>query len=79
MVYPAGSEDSTLRSHNRHLELAEQVNPDLDSPHEFYGVKKGVSFLIETLPQLDIINDIVIDYMHNCLLGMICDNRQLCM
>ena len=71
MVYPAGCEGGTLRSHNRHLQLAERINPDVDRPNEYYGVKEGVSFLIEILPHLDIINDIVIDYMHNCCLGMI--------
>ena len=78
MVYPVSNVESTLRSHQRHLELAEQVHPDLDMPHDFYGVKKGLSFLIETLPHLDIINDIPIDYMHNCLLGMNTD-KQLCL
>ena len=69
MVYPVGNEEITLRSHERHLELARQVHPDLDMQHDFYGVKPGVSFIIETLPHLDIINDVIIDYMHNCLLG----------
>ena len=78
MVYPAGSDDSTLRSHNRHLELAERIHPESDGP-DFYGVKQGITFLIESLPHIDIINDIVIDYMHNCCLGRVTDNWQLCM
>ena len=71
MVYPVSNEEGTLRSHGRHLELAERTHKDLDAPHDYYGVKSGLSFLFETLPHLDIINDIVIDYMHNCCLGMI--------
>ena len=71
MVYPVSNEEGTLRSHARHLELAERVHQaDGVGGKDYYGVKEGLSFLIETLPHLDIINDIVIDYMHNCLLGM---------
>ena len=81
MVYPAamGNEEITLRTHERHLELAERVHPNMDKDHDFFGVKEGVSFLIETLPHLDIIDDIIIDYMHNCLLGMCHNYKQLCM
>lgn len=68
MVYPAG-ETAALRSHERHLELADQVYPEQDGEHDFYGIKKGRTFLSEVLPHLDLVNDLVIDYMHNTVLG----------
>ena len=72
MVYPAGGKASH-RTHDRHLELANRVNPDEDAASDYFGVKEGISFLVKILPQMDIINDLVIDYMHNCLLGNILD------
>ena len=69
MVYPAGG-TATLRSHERHLELADQVYPDQDGgERDFYGVKKGRTFLTEVSPHIDIVNDLVVDYMHNTILG----------
>ena len=68
MVYPAGG-TAVLRTHNRHLELASRMNADEDSQFDFYGVKEGDNFLVESLPHLNIINDLVIDWMHNCCLG----------
>lgn len=68
MVYPAGG-SATFRTHARHLELADRVKPEEDAEHDYYGVKEGRNFLVEILPQLNIIDDLVIDYMHNCLLG----------
>ena len=67
MVYPAGSQ-SEHRTHDRHLELADRVNPHQDGP-EYFGVKEGRSFLVNALPEINLIDDLVIDYMHNCLLG----------
>ena len=68
MVYPAG-ESANLRSHERHLELADRLYPERDGEHDYYGVKEGRSFLLEVLPHLDIVNDLVVDYMHNTVLG----------
>ena len=67
MVYPAGNQ-STHRTHDRHLELADRVNPHQDGS-EYFGVKEGRSFLVNALPEINLIDDLVIDYMHNCLLG----------
>ena len=67
MVYPAGSREM-LRTHERHLELADRQKPE-DKLNTYFGVKKGRTFLVDILPQLNLIDDIVIDYMHNCLLG----------
>ena len=79
MVYPVSNDEHPLRSHQRHLELAQRAHPELDGgPNDYYGVKEGVNFLIETLPDLDIVNDVIIDYMHNCLLGKVF-NMTLCM
>ena len=66
-VYPHGG-SAPLRTHERHLQLADRANQD-DGP-DYYGVKEGRSFLVTILPELNIIDHLVIDYMHNCLLGI---------
>lgn len=71
MVYPSGAPDAELRSHDRHIELADRAKPVEDGEQDYFGVKAGQSFLIGLLPQLDIIDHLPIDYMHNCLLGKI--------
>lgn len=68
MVYPAGG-NAELRTHDRHLELASRAKPEEDAPFEYFGIKEGQNFLVTILPELNIIDDLVIDYMHNCLLG----------
>ena len=70
MVYPSGSL-AVLRSHERHLELADRLMPDEDGPNDYYGVAEGRSFLVGLLPELNLVDDLVIDYMHNCLLGFV--------
>ena len=70
MVYPSGSL-ATLRTHERHIELADRLMPEDDGPNEFFGVSKGRSFLVNILPELNLVDDLVIDYMHNCLLGFV--------
>ena len=72
MVYPSGAPNAELRSHDRHIELADRAKPEEDGGEpDYFGVKEGQSFLIGLLPQLNIIDHIPIDYMHNCLLGKI--------
>ena len=66
MVYPSGRRGEP-RSHERHIELCLRSNPN-DSINDYYGIKKS-SFLLKVLPELNIIEDIPVDYMHNCLLG----------
>ena len=67
MVFPVG-DSASIRTHGRHLELASRANPEEDGP-EYFGIKEGQNFLVEILPELNIIDHLVIDYMHNCLLG----------
>ena len=73
MVYPANGEEAELRSHERHLQLARRstLNPEEDAENEFYGVNEGKPFLTKVLPDLDLIYDICIDWMHNVLEGKI--------
>ena len=41
MVYRAGG-NAPLRTHDRHMDLAQRVEPDSDEyPGEYYGVKEG--------------------------------------
>ena len=42
MVYPSGSL-ATLRTHERHIELADRLMPEDDGPNDFFGVSKGRS------------------------------------
>ena len=53
MVYPAGR-TAPLRTHARHLELAQRAGPESDANEEYFGVKEGPIFLTEILPNLDI-------------------------
>ena len=69
MVYPRGG-TAPLRTHERHIELADRSQPD-DEDNDYYGVTEGRSFLVSLLPDLDLVNHLVIDYMHNCLLGFV--------
>ena len=70
MVYPAGIR-AELRTHARHLQLAKREGPESDAHPdvEFYGVKEGVPFLSEILPDFDLVRDICIDWMHNVCEG----------
>ena len=68
MVYPSGG-TAQLRTHDRHLELADRTNPD-DAP-DYFGVTEGRSFLVGILPNINLVDDLVIDYMHNCCLGFV--------
>ena len=77
MVYPAGG-NAMLRTHDRHLELASRAKPEEDAPHKYFGIKEGQNFLVTVLPELNIIDDLVIDYMHNCLLGKNLHTYQYC-
>ena len=69
MVYPYGG-DAAFRTHERHIELADRSQTD-DGDNDFYGVTKGRSFLVKLLPELNLVDHLVIDYMHNCLLGFV--------
>ena len=69
MVYPAGHEETELRTHDRHLELADRAKPEQDGEH-YYGVKRGRPFLTKIFPQMDVVQDIVIDYMH-----LVCEGK----
>ena len=71
-MYPAGSGSrAELRTHARHLELARREGPESDAlpENDFYGVKEGVPFLAEVLPEFDLVRDICIDWMHNVCEG----------
>ena len=68
MVYPAGI-TAPLRTHARHMELAQRVGPESDMGNEFFGVHEGPIFLTEILPGVDIVRDICIDWMHNVCEG----------
>ena len=68
MVYPAGK-TATLRTHARHMELAQRDGPLSDEVEEYFGVKEGPVFLTEILPNLDIVRHICIDWMHNVCEG----------
>ena len=71
MVYPASNDEVRLRTHARHLELADRARPEQDEPHDYYGVKSGRPFLTKIFPQMDVVQDIVIDYMHLVCEGII--------
>ena len=65
MVYPASNEEAPLRTHMRHLELADRAKPEQDGgEHDYYGVNEGRPFLTKIFPQMDVVQDVVIDYMH---------------
>ena len=68
MVYPAGC-GGELRTHDRHLELANREGPESDVGEDYYGVHEGTPFLSEILPDFDLIRDICIDWMHNVCEG----------
>ena len=68
MVYPAGN-NATLRTHERHMELARRDGPLSDEADEFFGVHEGRIFLTEILPGFDIVRDICIDWMHQVCEG----------
>ena len=70
MVYPVSNEEFELRTHARHLELADRANPEQDGP-DYFGVKPGRPFLSKIFPHMDVVRDIVIDYMHLVCEGMI--------
>ena len=70
MVYPAGIEETNLRNHDRHLELADRARPREDEQHEYYGVKSGRPFLTKIFPNMDIVRDIVVDWMH-----LVCEGK----
>ena len=69
MVYPVSNEEFDLRTHARHMELADRVNPEQDEP-DYYGVKAGRPFITKIFPAMDIVKDIVIDYLHLVCEGM---------
>ena len=71
MVYPAGVEEVHLRSHARHLELADRAHEE-DGEHgrDYYGVKAGRPFITKIFPHMDIVGDVVIDYMH-----LVCEGK----
>ena len=58
-----------FRTHDRHMELAARAGPSEDEENNFYGVHEGELFLTEVVPHLDIVTDIVIDWMHNVCEG----------
>ena len=66
MVYPHGRV-AEERTHARHVQLSQRSNSN-DSEHDYFGIRRS-SFLLEVLPELDIIEDIPVDYMHTVLLG----------
>ena len=69
-VYPRGT-TGELRSHRRHLQLATRSGPSSDGKkgNDFFGVKTPPTFITETLPDLDIVTSIVVDWMHNVCEG----------
>lgn len=69
MVYPAGVEEVHLRSHARHLELADRAHEE-DQLHDFYGIKPGRPFITKIFPHMDIVGDVVLDYMH-----LVCEGK----
>ena len=69
MVYPAGAEEADLRSHDHHLELAERAHSE-DEAHDYYGIKSGRPFITKIFPDMDIVKDVVIDYMH-----LVCEGK----
>lgn len=72
-VYPAGSRSGAiLRTHARHMELARREGPASDEDNDFYGVKEGIPFLSEILPDFDLVRDICIDWMH-----LVCEGSSL--
>ena len=75
MVYPASNEEAPLRTHTRHLELADRAKPEQDGEHDFFGVHEGRPFLTKIFPQMDVVQDIVIDYMHLVCEGKICHSN----
>ena len=62
-VYPAGTRGE-LRTHDRHLELAARAGTTRkeDLKNDFYGVYEGTPFVTTSVPNLDIISDIPIDW-----------------
>ena len=72
MVYPASNDEVRLRTHARHLELADRAKPEEDERHDYYGVKPGRPFITKIFPQMDVVGDIVIDYMH-----LVCEGKVL--
>ena len=70
MIYPVDNDEFDLRTHARHLELADRAKPQQDAPHDYYGIKSGRPFITKIFPQMDIVRDIVIDYMHLVCEGM---------
>ena len=59
------------RTHARHMQLAARAGPAEDAlpGNDFYGVHEGTLFLTQVVPHLDIIEDVVIDWMHNICEG----------
>ena len=59
--------------------MADRANPEEEEGPEYFGVKEGRPFLVDVLPELNIIDNLVIDYMHNCLLGKILSMIEKCL
>ena len=71
MVYPAGGQEANLRTHAQHMALADRSNPEANAGHDYYGVHSGRPFLTKVCPNIDIVYDIVIDYMH-----LVCEGKE---